>query len=201
MFSKLTAIIIVSGFATLCSASDRMDKQTFAEAQAAIRLKTEKKEEDAALVFGQFSKNWQRVVQEGRFNKALYLQAAKCFYEFQEPDKAILIITQVIEKSGRSLPPDAPYLLVKSLHQKREYSKALKELDRYATHLNYLSTEKQQETAMIGAAASSELGKMAKAKAFLERVLVIDTDTETAKAAREKLATLTRQGQPEEIEK
>lgn len=171
-------------------------------AEKAIQMRDGGQTNEAETAFRQFAEAWQNVEKAELdnprvFDKRLGIKAAECLLAFGQSSNALAIITSVIKKTGRSLPPEAPYIYIKSTFAIGNYKATIDRLEGMSSQLKGLPAEKAHELAIIGARAATKLGDTERAKKFLKEAVSIAPETKTGMDAQKGIDSLDHSAQPE----
>jgi tetratricopeptide (TPR) repeat protein len=196
MIMELRILLLALVASTTNVLAGGINREAFVMAEKVIQAWENGQTNDAERAFQQFAKTWEDVEKEGAYEKHLFIKAAECFLTFGKPTNSIVLLKQVFEKTGRSLPPEALYLFVKSTFETGDNQSAIKTLETRVDYLRELPDKKRQELAIIGAKASTAMGDIERAKKFLKEAVLIAPETQVGKEAKQELDRLYRESPP-----
>ncbi len=182
-------------FASTLTFAGNTNIEVGAIAENAILMRNHGQTNEADAAFQQFVEAWKNIEKEERdnlrrYDKQIAIKAAECFLVFGQSSNALAVITQVLKKTGRSLPPESLYIYLKSTFSIGDYQATIKHFDKLKSELQKLSIDKRQELALIGASAASKLGDKVRSKAFLNDAVLLAPDTLNGKNAQQELNVL-----------
>lgn len=190
MTFKLWACFLIVLMGTyLCIANDEL-KSLFDLAVRTIELHKKGDLRTTQISFTEFTNSWDRQTQTNEYSKLVWIKASECFVECGEYTKATNVLEEVTRRTGRSLPPDVPYLLARALYAKQEYEAVNGVLKKFAYHCKQLPNNKQQELSIIGADTNEKLGNTRLVETFLEEAVRLDATSDAGKSANERLERL-----------
>lgn len=187
--------IILAAFVATASSvlADGTNKALFALAGTAIQKLQHEGKDGAEKAFQEFSEAWQIASKQKSYDKTLNVKAAECFLAFGQPTNAIALLKEVLQKTGRSLPPEVPYLLVKGLFQNGDNQSTVTTLEQQNRHIGNLPSGQRQELMVIGAKAATHMGDLERAKRFLKETVTIAPETQIGKDAKQEIERLERE--------
>jgi tetratricopeptide (TPR) repeat protein len=164
------------------------------QGQTAIDLLEKGQREEAQGAFRAFDARW-RLYNQARENKLElwdkygFVQVARCFMRFSRFHQSAEILFEVRYRSGRGLPPEVPYLLLRSLHEAQAHALAVLfrvpgGLDKDWDH------GIRQDVASLLAESHLGLGNTEQARRLLAEAIAISPQTPAANKARDALRAL-----------